>query len=214
MPLSFAIDKAIQDCFAALLNQAEEVVKNGNEASYYAVKIQLFSLMNYISPISSHFQQLREEINRWDRDDGTKLLGCVKGLKSSYYMGLFNKLPEIIEANVVSNYMAQAEGLLEKNYHVSAAVLAGAVLEDALHRLCQRQTPPIELVNVKGDPKSLSPLITDLQTADVFNKSKADQLNSWAKMRNYAAHGEFKQFNRQDVEDMIGGIKRFLAEYL
>ena len=32
--------------------------------------------------------------------------------------------------------------------------------------------------------------------------------------RNLAAHGEFAQFKRSDVEGMISGITSFLADYL
>ena len=98
--------------------------------------------------------------------------------------------------------------------HVPAAVLTGAVLEDALRRLCQRQNPPIDTLKTDGSPKTLDPLIVDLQKANVFNKAKADLLKSWAKTRNYAAHGEFNQFTRADVEAMIPGVKTFIADYL
>ena len=95
-----------------------------------------------------------------------------------------------------------------------AAVLTGAVLEDTLRRLCQRQSPPIATLKPNGDKKTLDPLITDLQKAIVFNKAKADQLRSWAKIRNYAAHGEFTEFTRSDVEAMIAGVKTFIADHM
>ncbi|NJO83690.1 MAG: DUF4145 domain-containing protein [Blastochloris sp.] len=125
----------------------------------------------------------------------------------------------MIEANVTADYMTQAEQLLDEGVagqynHVSAAVLAGAILEDTLRRLCQRQSPPIDTLKPNGDKKTLDPLITDLQKANVFNKAKADQLKSWAKTRNYAAHGEFTEFNRTEVEAMIVGVKAFIADYM
>ena len=145
--------------------------------------------------------------------------GTLIGLQKDYEAGLLDDISEMVQAEIASDYMGQADQLLGEGIagqfdHVPAAVLAGAVLEDALRRLCQRQTPPIGTLKADGTNKTLDPLIADLQKADVFNKAKADQLRSWAKIRNYAAHGEFTEFKRADVEPMITGIKAFIADYL
>jgi len=68
-------------------------------------------------------------------------------------------------------------------------------------------------VKPNGERKTLDPLITDLKKTGIYNETKAKQLRAWAAIRNHAAHGEFDQFNREDVEDMIRGIKKFLARY-
>ncbi len=111
--------------------------------------------------------------------------------------------------------MGQAEDLLAEGQrgkfdHVPAAVLAGAVLEKALRTLCEQQEPPIEIKGLK----SLNPMIEALKKAGVINEAKNVQLRAWTLLRNLAAHGEFQQFDRSDVDNMIGGIKGFLAENL
>ncbi len=151
--------------------------------------------------------------------DGNALIGAIKAFKADYEAGVLDALADVIEADIISDYMGQAEQLLGEGIpgqhdYVPAAVLAGAVLEDTLRRLCQRQSPPIDTLKPNGDKKTLDPLITDLQKANVFNKAKADQLKSWAKTRNYAAHGEFTEFNRTEVEAMIVGVKAFIADYM
>ena len=146
----------------------------------------------------------------------TKIIGELSGLKSDYEIGMFDNLSQIIEATVSYDFMGQAEQLLDgekPDYdHVPAAVLAGAVLENGLRRLCQRQDPQIETRLENGKPKRLNRLIEDLQ-GNVYKPAKGDLLKSWAKTRNSAGHGEIDDLTRADVEDMIDGIKRFLAEY-
>ena len=217
MPLPPQIDATIRSRFAEILTHAQRM--HNSDSMYMRVKTQLFSLMNFIAPNSDYLLKLREEINQWNSNADSYLLGYVKALKSDYEAGMFESLTDVIEANVVSDYMGQAELLLGEGIpgqydHVPAAVLSGAVLEDALRRLCQRQNPSINTQKPNGENKTLDPLITDLQTANVFNKAKADQLRAWAKIRNYAAHGEFSEFNRADVDAMIPGIKTFIATYL
>ena len=171
---------------------------------------------------ANHLNQFLEKIRRAESEHPIDIhfgliFGYLKGLKIDYESGMLDGLYKVIETNITYDYMSQAEQLLEgynhQYDHVPAAVLAGAVLEDALRRLCQRQNPPID-TETNGKPKTLDPLITDLQTNKVINKAKAAQLRSWAQIRNAAAHGRFEEFNRSQVDEMIPSIKNFLADYL
>jgi hypothetical protein len=146
-------------------------------------------------------------------------ISLLKGVKDDLEQGFLDDLASEIEAAIAADYMGQAENLLGEGQrgrfdHVPAAVLAGAVLEKALRTLCSQQSPPIPTVNAKGEPKTLNPLIDDLRKAGAFIETKAKQLRAWAAIRNHAAHGEFDQFARTDVEAMIPGINTFLADYL
>ena len=133
--------------------------------------------------------------------------------------GFLDDFLQKVEAEVAADYMGQAEGLLKEGQtgafdHVQAAVLSGAVLEKALRTLCDRQQPQISITNANGENKTLNPLIDDLKKAGAFNELKAKQLRAWADIRNKAAHGEFNQFTKADVEQMLAGIANFLADYL
>ena len=146
-------------------------------------------------------------------------VSLLRGMKDDLEKGFLDDMAAAIEAEITCDYMGQAEHLLAEGHggkfdHVPAAVLAGAVLEKALRTICGQQQPPISLQNPKGDHKTLGPLIDDLKKAGVFNEAKAKQLRAWADIRNLAAHGEFNQFKRTDVEAMLAGINNFLADHL
>jgi hypothetical protein len=146
-------------------------------------------------------------------------VSMLRGIKDDLDKGFLDDLSSCIEAEIAADYMEQAQHLLAEGHrgkfdHVPAAVLAGAVLEKALHTLCGQQQPPISLKGPNGAFLSLGPLVDALKKAEVFNEAKAKQLRAWADLRNLAAHGEFSQFKRGDVEHMIAGINGFLADYL
>ena len=145
-----------------------------------------------------------------------KTLGILEGLKDDYENGMLDEMYRRIEAEATYDFMKQAEQLLDGKQpdyeHIPAAVLAGAMLENGLRRLCQRQESPIETKFENGKPKRLNKLIDELQ-GKAYNPAKGDLLKSWAKTRNSAAHGEIDQVTRREVEDMIEGVKKFLAEY-
>jgi len=146
-------------------------------------------------------------------------ISLLKAIKDDLQQGLLDSLSSQIEAEIASDYMAQAEQLLSEGQtgkcdHVPAAVLAGAVLEKALRTLADNHQPPVPTLNQNGDPKTLNPMIEELKKAGFFNEAKAKQLRGWAAIRNHAAHGEFDQFVKTDVAQMIQGISNFLADYL
>jgi len=101
--------------------------------------------------------------------------------------------------------MASGETAAERD-SISELVLVG--------RLGKTIRPPIATKSVKGESKTLNPLIDDLKKAGVFDEAVAKQLRAWAAIRNHAAHGEFEQFDRHQAAAMILGINSFLAEYM
>jgi hypothetical protein len=135
-------------------------------------------------------------------------ISFLKGIEDDFKKGLLGSLGIAIESEVSADYMVQAELLLPEGQagkydHVPAAVLSGAVLEKALRTLCGEQQPPVPIKTSNGEPKTLNPLIDDLKKAGLFNEAKAKQLRAWAAIRNHAAHGEFDQFAKSDVQQMI-----------
>jgi hypothetical protein len=187
---------------------------------FIAYRTSVATLLGSVIPEGHvHFDAVRRIAQIRPEPDGVRYLNSLlRGIKEDLNMGFLDDVADSIEAEISSDYLTQAEGLLNEgkpgNFdHVPAAVLAGAILERALRSLCDKQTPPIATKTAAGEPKTLNPLIDDLKKASVFNELKAKQLRAWADVRNKAAHGEFQSFNRGDVETMISGITGFLADY-
>ena len=225
MPLLPAVDKRIRNRFDELIEEANELIReNGSSADYEAFFTKSLSLTNKVFGGADRGRKIEERINyhfhQWIETTALGYIkGILQGLKDDYENGFLDNLEEQIVANISADYMTQVEGLLHEGQpgqhdHVPGAVLCGAVLEDALRRLCDRQTPQVPTDKPNGRPKALNALIQDLQKANAFNKLKADQLRAWAKIRNSAAHGKFNEFNRNDVDLMVNGVKNFLADYL
>jgi len=175
-------------------------------------------------PFTKQGTKLKEQVDLFSKTGGKKpevkyCLGILEAFRDDFHKGFLDDLLLKVEAEVAGDYMGQAENLLKEGHrgkydYVPAAVLTGAVLEKALRTLCGQQQPPVSVITAKGERKTMNPLIDDLKKAGLFNELKAKQLRSWADIRNKAAHGEFDQFAKADVEQMISGITNFLADYL
>ena len=244
MPLPPKLDQRIRNRFDELIAEGndlipklEEYKRQSNEylygsknaprpnrgytPEYNSLVVKSCSLVKRVFGNSERGKEYQQRIEKLNKGSGSVeiIVGILTGLKEDYENGFLDDLEEMIIANTSADYMGQAEGLLDEGKsgqydHVPAAVLCGAVLEDSLRRLCQRQTPSISITKPNGQFKRLNALIDDLQKANVFNRLKAGQLRSWAQIRNSAAHGKFDEFTRQDVESMLDGVKNFLADYL
>lgn len=188
---------------------------------FYSFRTRFLSLVQLLSTRNLSINSMVSEVQNLDNmvSNAMKLRGYLSGLKDDYEAGMLEDLTELIEANIAADYLGQAEQLLVegqpgKNDHVPAAVLSGSILEKNLRVLCGRAIPEISTLKANGEPKTMNILIDDLRKANVFNELKAKQLRSWADIRNAAAHGEFEKFGRQDVEQMLVGVRNFLADYL
>ena len=180
--------------------------------------------LSLFQPLVSKGTKLYGQIDLFSSTTGEKpkmqkALGILEAFRDDLEKGFLDDFLLKVEVEVAADYMGQAEGLLKEGQtgafdHVPAAVLSGAVLEKALRTLCDRQQPQISITNANGENKTLNPLIDDLKKAGAFNELKAKQLRAWADIRNKAAHGEFNQFTKADVEQMLAGIANFLADYL
>ena len=216
MPLPPELDKRIRKRFDELIEEANAI---GSNTEHEAYVVKVLSLTYTVFGSSERGREIEKRINRhlaeWiDSVARTYITGILRGLKDDYENGFLGNLEERIIADISADYITQVEELLGEGRYVPAAVLCGAVLEDSLRRLCERQTPPVETANENGRLKNLNSLIQDLQKANAFNKLKAQQLRGWAQVRNCAAHGKFDEFSRDDVELMVKGVTNFLADYL
>jgi hypothetical protein len=191
-----------------------------NVEAFTAWKTKCIALSDQLLPLQSRLSAYLEFKNMgFGKKDAIIAIGQLKGLQDVLAKDLLSDLGTRIEAEVASDYMGQAEGLLGEGItgrydQVPAAVLAGAVLEKALKTLCALQSPPIPLEDHKGRSKMLNALIDDLKKTDLYHETKDKQLRAWAAIRNAAAHGEFEKFTREEVESMVKGISDFLGRYL
>lgn len=179
------------------------------------------TLLSNIIPTNSPHRKTAEGFSSLKNEKSQLEFGIsfLKSIREDYESGFLGNLSLEIEAELSADYMAQAEALLSEGVsgkydHVPAAVLAGAVLEKSLKTICGQLSPPEPITNDKGKPLMLNALIESLKRRSVFNEIVAKQLRTWANIRNSAAHGEFEQFDKIQVESMLAGVESFLSQYL
>ena len=180
--------------------------------SCIAVLDQVVPMSSLLRNTVNNFHALKNEPNKVQF-----AVAFLRSVKTEVQSGSLDSLTLQIEADVLSDYLSQAEGILKESTgeltHVPAAVLAGASLERSLRSICLRLEPPELVVNNKDGFLGMNALVDALKSRQVFNEVQAKQLRAWAAIRNSAAHGKFEDFTRHQVEQMIEGIATFIAQH-
>jgi len=135
-------------------------------------------------------------------------LGVVEAAHRDFEAGLLFDVRSLVAAELLGDFMEQAETLLAAGYHVPAASLAGAVLEDAMRKLCEKYS-------INNPPKSgINALNAEFARNGIYDKLIQKRITAIADVRNNADHGNFEKFAKEDVVDMVKWVGRFASDYL
>jgi hypothetical protein len=133
--------------------------------------------------------------------------GIATGLANDIEKGILPDLPMRIRSDVEADLLSQARRLLDdEDLKDPAAMLAGAVLEDALRQLC-RKHEVTEARNIEG-------MNEPLRRAGVYGLAARQQVTAWAAIRNDADHAHFDAYDDRQVRLMIQGVNDFIAKHL
>jgi hypothetical protein len=135
-------------------------------------------------------------------------MGIVKAAQHDFESGLLFDVRALVAAEILGDFIDQAQTLLDAGYHVPAASLAGAVLEDSLRKLCGRQG-----IRIPEDTK-IDKLNRLLAKAGAYNKLTQKQITAHEELRNNADHGHSDRFTNDDVSQLVKWMRRFAKEYL
>lgn len=121
--------------------------------------------------------------------------------KEDFEGGYLISYRTIVQAEVFSSELEQAEELLRTGYRTAAAVIAGVVLETALRDVCTTHGIEHGTLNRMND---------ELAKAGAYNSNQKKQITSLSAIRNSAAHGKPEEFTADQVRGMIDDVQRVL----
>lgn len=219
-----SLSEKVDQKFKSLLDEGQAILKRSgwdginyhqsiDDMVYRRFRTEASNLIKRVcGEKSDHYQELKRLAEN-DRSSGNSYFfkdcfGVLEAAHRDYADGLLFDLRALIAAEVLGDFIDQAENLVSQGYHIPAASLAGAVLEDSLRKLAEANDIEIP------EKTKIDRLNSDLARAEVYSKLVQKRITALADIRNNADHGHFDKFSKEDVEDMISWIKRFTADYL
>jgi hypothetical protein len=140
--------------------------------------------------------------------DGKRGVGVLRAVLDDARHGHLTDLRLLLAAEVFADLIEMARHLLDAGYHLPAASLAGAVLEDGLRRIAARRGVR---VRSRDDASSLNARLAD---GGAYSRLDQKRLQVAIQVRNHADHGEFNLIAREDVAGQMDAIETFLAAQL
>jgi hypothetical protein len=141
------------------------------------------------------------------RADAERALAILVASLEDYKGGYLFDTSKRIQAEIFNDFLEQAEYLLNDGYFQVSAVVAGAVLEDTLRKLCASKGGQI------GAQPKLDAMNAELAKVGLYDKLLQKKITWLADIRNKAAHGKWTEFSREDAAEMLSAIRRFTEEH-
>jgi uncharacterized protein YutE (UPF0331/DUF86 family) len=193
-----------------LLNKLEknETVDVHERPACLSWLLSAVNLLEVALPSDSRFsQEARRLLPKADEtlwvERIATILGVLKSAEAEWRNGLINTLELRFVGLAFDDFLRHASAFNEAGKKMEAAVLASAVLEDTVKRLCQKHS-------ISAESKSLENLINALKSAGTLGKVKAERLKSYAALRNKAFHADWDSFDQRDLRQMIDGLEEVL----
>jgi hypothetical protein len=139
-----------------------------------------------------------------------RLLGIVVALRRDVEAGYTKSLVELVHQDLFADFLDMASELQHNGFKDAAAVIAGSTLEEHLRKLAAKASLPT--TDSKGQPLKASRLNDDLR-GPVYNPLQHRAVQGWLDVRNAAAHGNYGEYDHQQVAALIQGVTDFMARH-
>jgi hypothetical protein len=167
----------------------------------------------------SYFQQAESQVKGCYGGVGSgaairQLYGIIRALKRDVEAGHLAELSEIVHASLFSDFLEMADHLLEQGYKDPAAVLAGGVLEEHLRQLCVKNGISLAEATRTGSVKPRrAESLNEALGKSVYNLLQQKTVTAWLDLRNKAAHAQYADYTKEQVQLLSAGLKNFIAQY-
>ncbi len=138
------------------------------------------------------------------------IVGVVESLSLDIKAGYLGTLEELIHGDIFSDFLEMADYLTITGYKDAAAVIAGSTLEAHLRQLSDKGG--IE-TQQNGKPKPADLINSELAKAQLYSSMDQKNVTAWLGLRNNAAHGNYQEYDKQQVNLLIAGIRDFITRY-
>lgn len=136
------------------------------------------------------------------------VIGVTESLLIDVKSGYLQSFEELIHADLFGDFLEMSEHLVSTGYKDAAAVMAGSTLEAHLKQLANKFSVAIE---VDSRPKKSDAINSDLVKCNAYTKLDQKNITAWLGLRNQAAHGNYNEYDKQQVNLLISSVRDFIT---
>jgi hypothetical protein len=140
--------------------------------------------------------------------DITRGMAVLKSAWSSGSTGAAAETGTTVSADLLGDFLAEAESYMNRGRHQSAAILAGDALEETLRKLCRDYR-----VALPAKP-TVDGMNAQLAKMGVYDSPMEQRLAELNVLWDKANCGLWSEVSKSDVEKMLGEIRAFVSEHV
>ncbi len=164
-------------------------------------------LLSLLGQHAKPWQPVLEPMVENDLSSALATQGALEAIRQSLQEGLLIRFEELVLADAFSDLQEQAEYLLEQGFILAAGVVARAVLEERLRRLCSTN----ECAPTRERP-TLSDYNTALYKNNIYDKITHKHVDALAAIGNEAAHNK-AELRSDDIRRLLDGVQGLLVRF-
>lgn len=175
------------------------------------------SVLSFIAMVygteHSHYSEFNKATNGSNEFNAKEGYEILLSIQNEIEGGWIFSIKKLVSAEIFSDFLEMAAHLLEQDYKDPAAVMIGSVLEENLRQLCHSIGIETEIEKEEGIfiPKNADRINSDLAKAGIYTKLDQMSVTAWLALRNKAAHGKYREYEKEQVVLMMQGVTNFLA---
>jgi hypothetical protein len=160
----------------------------------------------------SHYREFSASVDGSTPNHANAGIAILEAIRGEIAGGWLFSIKGLISAEIFSDFLEMADYLLSQDYKDPAAVIGGSVLEEHVRQLCLKNEIDVGIESGgKVRPKKADTLNSELAKAGVYSKLDQKAVTTWLDLRNKAAHGEYNEYTKDQVLNMLHGIIEFLS---
>ena len=164
-------------------------------------------LLSLLGPHGKPWEPVLEPMVENELGSAMSTQGALKAIRQSLDEGLLVRFEDLVLAEAFSDLYEQADYLFLQGYLLAAGVIARAVLEERLRRLCAAH----QCVPTRDRP-TLGDYNTALYKHNSYDKITYKHVDSIAVVGNDAAHNK-PDLKPEDVRRLLDGVQSFLIRF-
>lgn len=206
-----------------LVAEGDQLSRGLNPSDYWVPERAIDTLQQWVSSSANLLKlvarpgtHFHAEADRLIGDEGmaqgvpirvvSKMLGTLKAARSEWQAGLLREIEYVIAGAAFDDFLDIAARYHASNMKNEAAVLASAVLEDAIRRISAK--------NGLALGKTLDPAVDDLIQSGILTPVKGKRIKAYTAIRNKAMHAEWDGFDIRDTGEIIAGVRELIENHL
>ena len=193
--------------------RGEMYVKRDETSKMQQFMLSVVNIIKQVTGESSHYYVECQRVMENPNYQGSmraemvrKMYGILSSAKAEWDSGFIKEISYIIAAETFDDFLDHAKSYHKAGKKVEAAVLASAVLEDTIKKICKKNNLPTNL--------NLEPSVDELVKINILTSVKAKKVKYTASIRNKALHANWDEFDISDVGESIKCTEELIENYI